>query len=234
MPGDAAARGRGRPRHGRHHPLHLGHHRPSEGRRLDAPRGALGAARLRLPRRGERGDGRGRARSEQRMPDELHPGGAALPRHRLRAGDALLLRGRLQARDDAQVGSRARARADRARARDAVRRRADAVAGTCSSARTSRGATPRAWRHVGGGGAPAPPELVRRVDRSFSRRAAGHRLRHDRDQRLRPGQRRRRLPAQAHELRPRGADRRAARDRRRRAACSARTRSARSGSAGRT
>ena len=54
---------------------------------------------------------------------------------------------------------------------------------------------------MGGGGAPAPPELVRRVDRA-SARPPQHRLRHDRDQRLRPAEQRRRLPAQAHQHRP--------------------------------
>ena len=42
--------------------------------------------------------------------------------------------------------------------------------------------------NVGGGGAPAPPELVTRVDKSFRARAPEHRLRHDRDQRLRPAE----------------------------------------------
>ena len=84
---------------------------------------------------------------------------------------------------------------------------------------------------VGGGGAPAPPELVRRVDRSFRAARPGHRLRHDRDQRLRAGQQRRRLSPQADELRAGASHRRAPRDRRRRAARSGPTRSARSGSA---
>ena len=46
---------------------------------------------------------------------------------------------------------------------------------------------------VGGGGAPAPPELVQRVASSFAKGRPVHRLRHDRDQRLRTGQLGRRL-----------------------------------------
>ena len=55
---------------------------------------------------------------------------------------------------------------------------------------------------VGGGGAPAPPELVRRVESNFSKGRPADRLRHDRDQRLRPGQHRRRLRPQAEQQRP--------------------------------
>ena len=43
---------------------------------------------------------------------------------------------------------------------------------------------------VGGGGAPAPPELVRRVDQRLPQGPAPDRLRHDRDQRLRPAEQR--------------------------------------------
>ena len=46
---------------------------------------------------------------------------------------------------------------------------------------------------VGGGGAPAPPELVKRVANSFAKGRPSHRLRHDRDQRVRAGQLRGRL-----------------------------------------
>ena len=48
-------------------------------------------------------------------------------------------------------------------------------------------------RSVGGGGAPMPPELVKRIDDNFRRGTTEPRLRHDRDQRVRPRQRRRRL-----------------------------------------
>ena len=71
---------------------------------------------------------------------------------------------------------------------------------------------------VGGGGAPAPPELVRRIDRGFRNGAPGHRLRHDRDERLRPAERGPRLPAQADELRAHRAGRRDPRHRRERRA----------------
>ena len=43
---------------------------------------------------------------------------------------------------------------------------------------------------VGGGGAPAPPELVKRIDNNFSRGPTINRLRHDRDQRLRTAEHR--------------------------------------------
>ena len=58
---------------------------------------------------------------------------------------------------------------------------------------------------IAGGGAPAPPALVKRVDEELRLGPPDHRLRHDRDQRLRPGQQRRRLPLPPDQRRPRGA-----------------------------
>ena len=69
--------------------------------------------------------------------------------------------GGLEARDHVQVGPRAGARAHRARAGHQLRRRADAELGPARVARASPSSTRRACVSVGGGGAPAPPELVR-------------------------------------------------------------------------
>ena len=86
---------------------------------------------------------------------------------------ALLLRGRLQARDDAQVGSRARARADRARAGDQLRRRADTVLGSARvpGLRAPRHAEPglggrRRRAGAAGAGAARRPQLPRRAART--------------------------------------------------------------------
>ena len=87
------------------------------------------------------------------------------------------LRLRRQARDHAQVGRRAGARADRARAGHDVRRRAvDGVAG----ARVAVDFAKRdisSVQNIGYGGAPAPPELVRRIDELFPGRTPQQRLR---------------------------------------------------------
>ena len=81
----------------------------------------------------------------------------------------------------------ARARADRARARDALRRRADAVAGTCSSRPDfARRDTSSLASASAAAARRRRPSWCARVDKSFRARAARHRLRHDRDQRLRP------------------------------------------------
>ena len=61
-------------------------------------------------------------------------------------------------------------------------------------------------RNVGGGGAPAPPELVRRVGVELRQGEPRHRLRHDRDQRVRPAERRRRLPPHPDQHGPGDAD----------------------------
>ncbi len=186
------------PRRRRHDPLHVGHHGPAEGRGVDAPRGARRrswASAARPPSRGAAPAGD--AEPPKRYPHELHPHRAAVPRHRLRAGDALVLRGGLKLVIMYKWDAGARARADRARAGHQLRRRADAVLGPARVARLRASATRRASQSVGGGGAPAPPELVRRVDVELPQRRARHRLRHDRDQRLRPAERRRRLPAPA-------------------------------------
>jgi S-(hydroxymethyl)glutathione dehydrogenase/alcohol dehydrogenase len=73
---------------------------------------------------------------------------------------------------------------DRARARDHLRRRPDAVLTTCSSHRGSR-PPPRACSPCGGG-ASYTTALVKRIEQLHAR-AAEHRLRHDRDQRFGPG-----------------------------------------------
>ena len=82
----AAARGRRSTRHGRDDPLHVGHDGPPEGRRLDAPRGALGARRASRCRAAVRRRCSARRPARRRpVPDQLHPHRAALPRDGLRA-----------------------------------------------------------------------------------------------------------------------------------------------------
>ena len=169
----------------------------------------------------------------EEVPDQLHPRGAAVPRHGLRRGDALVRRGGLQARDHAQVERRARARADRARADHQLRRRPDDVVGPARVARL------RAARHLEPQGGRrrrrARAARARAPDRPrLPQRRSGDRLRHDRDERLRPAERGPRLPAPADELRPHGARRRDPGDRRARRARCRPARSARSGSAVRT
>ncbi len=55
---------------------------------------------------------------------------------------------------------------------------------------------------IGYGGAPAPPELVRRIKEHFPTVSPGQRIRDDGDVVPRGGQRRSRLPAKAGERRP--------------------------------
>ena len=78
------------------------------------------------------------------VPDLVHPGRAAVPRHRVRGGDAQRGGRRHEARPHVQVGPRAGARADRARAHHPVRRACRPCRGTCSSRPTSPRATRRA------------------------------------------------------------------------------------------
>ena len=74
---------------------------------------------------------------------------------------------RRQARDDAPLRRRARPRADRARADHGLRRRADDGAADPGRPRPSRRRDTSSVRSVSYGGAPAPPELVRRIKAAF-------------------------------------------------------------------
>ena len=97
----------------------------------------------------------------------------------------------------------ARARADRARARDATSSACRRSRGTCSSRPDFARRDTSSLASVGGGGAPAPPELVRRVDKSFRAARPGIGYGMTETNAYGPRQRGRRLPAQADELRAR-------------------------------
>ena len=116
--------------------------------------------RLRRPGAGPRPEPR-------RLPPVVHPHRAAVPRDRLRAGDAVVLRLGPEAGDHAQVGPRAGPGADRAGEGHQLRRRAHPELGPARVARASPSTTRRRLLSIGGGGAPAPPELVKRVAASF-------------------------------------------------------------------
>ena len=171
VPADATLPdGRARPRGRRHDLLHVGHDGP--------PKGALGthrnicgephdarvrhgAARLRAS--APAGDAAGDA-----GPERVPAVRAVLPRHGLPLGPRRQPRLRREARDHAQVGPRAGARADRARAGHHLRRRAvDGVAGARVAAASSKRDI-SSVQSIGYGGAPAPPELVRRIEAACS------------------------------------------------------------------
>ena len=139
----AARRGH-RSRRRRHDPLHLRHHRPPEGRRVDPPRRAHRTARLRLSH--HRRVPAPRAEGTAPVSDGVHPGGAALPRDGLHPRDAGCRAHRLEAGDDAQVGPGTGPGADRAGTGHDVRRVSPRCRPTCWPARTSPPATPRRCR----------------------------------------------------------------------------------------
>ena len=162
-----------RPRRRRHDPLHVRHHRAA--RRARCPPTAPSCRRcigVRLP-----GGARPAAPSPTDgeptgRPAGVHPHRAAVPRHRLRARDAVVLRQRPEARDHVQVGPRAGARADRARAGHQLRRRADAELGPARVARLRATSTRRASSASAAAARPRRPSSCKRVDGSFAKRPA--------------------------------------------------------------
>ena len=131
-----AARRRARSRGRRDDLLHVGHDRTAEGRARHPAQHLHQPDEPRVLRRP--GEPPADAPSRRRLPSAAAPSGAervpavgaVLPRHRLPLGPRGQPRVRREDRDHVQVGRRPRARADRARARHDVRRRAgDGVAG---------------------------------------------------------------------------------------------------------
>src|SRR5690606_17077551 len=136
-PRRADAPGGGHRRRRRHDPLHLGHDRPPEGRGVHPPRRHPGPARLQLPGGGRPpAPGRGGAVGAA----GVHPHRPAVPRDRRRPGHARLLRERVTN----FVGVPTQAW-------DLLQSPRFGEFDTSSLV------------SLGGGGAPAPPELVRRV-----------------------------------------------------------------------
>ena len=225
------ARRRHRSRRRRHHPLHLGHDRPSQGRRVHPPRHHPGAHRLRLPHR-HRPDARARRRPG--------PTGAPafiliVPLFHVTGCVPVML-----SCFSAGIKLVIMYKWDPERALELIER---------EQVTNFVGVPTQSWDllespsfkerdtsslvSVGGGGAPAPPQLVARRRLVVQEGPSVARLRHDRDQRLRPRQQRRRLRGPSHldrPGRPRHADRGA---RPRPAGASRRARPARSGSRGR-
>ena len=124
--------------------------------------------RLRAGARARRAAGRARRRrAGAGGPERVPAVRAVLPRHRLPLGPRGQPRLRREDRDHAQVGRRAGARADRARAGHHLRRRAgDGVAGARVTPTSTR-ATSRACSRSATAARRPPPELVRRIEALF-------------------------------------------------------------------
>ena len=191
------------PRRRRHDPLHLGHHRPPEGRGVDPPGRHAGADAVRLQDRGHRGSAaRPRPRRRPCCPRSsssssrcsTSPGASPCSCRARASGMPLVMMHKW----------------DPERALELIER---------EQVTNFVGVPTQSWDllecprfaefdtsslvSVGGGGAPAPPELVKRVDVGFRRGRPVDRVRHDRDQRLRPAElgRRLRVPPDQHRAR---------------------------------
>ena len=166
---------------------------------------AAGAARLRLPGRDRRALRRPEEAPTAPYPPRVHPHRAALPRDRLRAGDAQScfaggLKLVIMYKWDPE---RALELIERERVTNFVGVPTQSL-GPARVARLRRAATRRACVSVGGGGAPAPPELVKRVERQLhatGRPSIGYGM--TETNAYGPGQHRRRLRDPAHQHRPR-------------------------------
>ena len=88
-------------------------------------------------------------------------------------GDAVLPVERAEARDHVQVGSRSRARATSSASASPTSSASPRRAGICWRPPKFAEHDTSSLRSVGGGGAPAPPELVRRVASSFAKASPG-------------------------------------------------------------